>query len=173
MSNGQLNELYEYRHKLMDRYAQVVDDLADFLEAFPEKRLDQPLPPDGWSVHRILAHVRDMEAAAFLPRLELLLEEDQPYLARYDERRWLRENDPPSESAQEIFESYRCLRKRELSWLNEMQADGWSRTGRHPTWGQRTLQWWVERSLLHALGHLEALKKAGLGDESEKENKHG
>jgi hypothetical protein len=173
VSIGQLNELDEYRQKLLDRYAQVADDLAGFLDAFPEERLDQPLTPDGWSVHRILAHVRDMEAAAFLPRLELLLKDEQPYLERYDEREWLRENDPPSESAREIVESYHCLRKRELSWLNEMEPEGWSRAGRHPTWGQRTLQWWVERSLLHALGHLERSKKACLGDESGKENKHG
>lgn|GEM_PF-208579 len=173
MRMGQLKELDEYRQKLLDRYAQVVDDLAHFLDEFPEERLDQPLDPDGLSVHHILAHVRDLEAAAFFPRLELLLEEDQPSLERYEEQRWLREDDPPSESAQEILESYRCLRERELSWLKGIDSEGWSRTGRHPTWGPRTLQWWVERSLLHVLGHLEALKSAGLGDESGKENNRG
>jgi uncharacterized damage-inducible protein DinB len=154
-----LDELDEYRQKLLDRYAQVVDDFADFLDHFPEERLDQPQGSDGWSVHSILAHVRDMEASAFLPRLELLLEQEQPYLERYDERQWLQENNPPKESVQEILESYRCLRERELSWLKDMEPEGWSRTGRHPTWGLRTLQWWVERSLVHALGHLEALQE--------------
>jgi hypothetical protein len=55
------------------------------------------------------------------------------------------------------LQAYAELRQQELSWLRELSPAAWNRTGRHPWWGVRALQWWVEQCLLTARQHIKQL----------------
>ncbi len=48
---------------------------------------------------------------------------------------------------QTMLAEYRRLRETAWQMVKDLDAAGWSRLGRHPHFGRRTVQWWVERSL--------------------------
>jgi hypothetical protein len=56
-----------------------------------------------------------------------------------------------------MMEAYRIVRLEELGWIEAMQGEAWSRAARHPWFGIRTFQWWVEKSLVYAKDHVEEL----------------
>lgn len=155
-----MDELLEYRRQLLAHWQQVVDDLRQTLQAIPPARRHQPLEDGGWTPHQIMAHLRDVEAHALLPRLERILAEETPYLPNFNEQDWMQRHYQPQEPLEAILNAYADLRARQLALLRNAPGEAWSRTGRHPWWGKRTLQWWVERSLAHAREHLEQLQQA-------------
>ncbi len=154
-----MNELLDYRRQLLDRWQAVVDDIRQVLAQFPDDRLHHPLTGETWTPHQIAAHLRDVEAQAMWPRLERILHQDAPTLENFDEQAWMRQRYRPEEPLEDILAEYAALRARQIALLRDISLADWSRTGRHPWWGSRTLQWWVERSLAHAEEHLAQLQR--------------
>ncbi len=154
-----MEELIEYRRRLLDRYEQVAAELAQLLNQIPVEDRRKPLANSRWSPHHLAAHLRNVESQTFLPHFRRLLGKNGPGSEHSDSAVWTDENYDPNEPLQEILQVYARMRLQELEWLQSMPAEGWSRTDRHPVFGLRTLQWWVERSLAHAGEHLIELKK--------------
>ena len=75
----------------------------------------------------------------------------------FDDDGWMATRYDPAEPVQSILADYARLRQQELSWLHDLPPAAWNRTARHPWWGVRTLQWWVEQCLLTARQQLEQL----------------
>jgi hypothetical protein len=101
-----------------------------------------------------------MERHAYSPRIERILAEDHPLLPAFDAEAWARRHYRQDEPLEEILEEYAALRQSELERLQSLPPGSWSRVGRHPVYGLRTLQWWVEKGLAHAEEHLGALQKS-------------
>ena len=156
-----MEELWEYRQKMTDRFEAVVDDLEQAVENIPPQEYFSPLEPGGWNLHQVLVHLRDAEAHAFLPRIELILSQDHPYLENFDDEAWMAAHYDPAEPVKAVLDEYRRLRRRELKLLRLMPARSWSRAGLHPVQRVRSLQWWVEYSLSHAEEHLRQIRREG------------
>ncbi len=105
----------------------------------------------------MIFHLRAAEAEAFAPRLRRILEDDQPELADFDEGAWMAEHYEPEEPVQAILHAWQQVRRESARRLDGIPAQAWSRSGRHVYWGERTLLWWVERSLAHADEHRDQL----------------
>jgi hypothetical protein len=154
---SRMEELFIYRQRLLERMETVVDDLrAAALDGlFPESSSDrkegQPSP------HWWLAHLRNIEAQALAPRMKRILTEEEPLLSLFDDEDWMDKHYRLDEPIEAIVDDYERIRKGELAWLNEMKVQAWSRTCRHPWFGVRTLQWWVERTLAYAEEHLQEI----------------
>lgn len=149
--------LLEYRARLLDRLEAVVPELADAIAAIPESRWPGPLPRGGRSPHALLAHLRDMEREAYLPRLRRLLSEESPAFEPGDSPDWDTAIYNPNEPLTQVLADYAGLREAELQVLSTLQPSDWARSGRHATLGLRTLQWWVERMLAYAEDRLSEL----------------
>lgn len=156
-----MEELYTYRQRLLKRFGSVVDDLSAAAEAIPAESWHNALDDSGQTVHRTLAHLRDIEAGAFSARLRRILDEEQPCLELFDDDGWMASHYNPAEPPQAILDDYARLRQEELGWLVDLPPQAWNRTGRHPWWGLRALQWWVEQTLVYANQHLAKLLEAG------------
>ncbi|HEX7974293.1 MAG TPA: DinB family protein [Anaerolineales bacterium] len=154
-----MDPLDEYRQILLARYAAVGDELDQSLAQIPAKAQHTPLDWTGWSVHQIIAHLRDSEAQAYWPRLERTLNENMPVLDRFDGTTWMQEHYRPDEPTSAILADYRALREKELARLSSLQPGAWCRQARHPGWGVRTLQWLVEHSLAYTEMHLKQIKR--------------
>lgn len=155
-----MENLYEYRKRMLVRFQATVFDLEHAVDALPQRSWHMPLEPGGWSIHQVLVHLRDADAHAYLPRILRILAEDTPFVEDFDDSDWMAKHYNPNEPVGAILAEYRELRNKEIACLESMPADGWSRMGRHPTWGLRSIQWWVERSLAHCEEHLKQIQQS-------------
>jgi hypothetical protein len=155
-----MTELSEYRSRLIGRYAGQPEMLTALAERMSDERLRAELEPGGWSTHQVLTHIRDVEAQAFVPRLSKILEEDSPKLSSFDPEVWMDGHYNAQEPVGDILREIEALRSKGSSLIQPLGHDGWSRIGEHPSFGSRTLQWWIEYAVSHFDEHLEQLVKA-------------
>ena len=159
-----MEELLTYRQLLLERYAAIVEDLAVAAESIPESARHQALAGMSWSVHHVLAHLRASEERAFLKPMQRIVSEKDPLIDRFDASQWMEKHYRPDEPLEEIQAGYAGLRRMQMELIINLPADGWNRTGYHPTWGRRTLQWWLEHSLAHAEAHLRQFNRRSSDD---------
>lgn len=146
-----------YRKHLLERFVSVVNDLAQAAAAVPPERWHSPIP-EGGTPHRVLAHLRAIEAQALSLRLQRILDEMEPYLPLFNDSQWMAAHYDPDEPPEEILAAYRGLRREEVQMVKDLPPQGWNRTSRHPWWGVKTLQWWVEQILHYSEQHLQQIR---------------
>ena len=154
------DHLLDYRAQLLARLERQPADMAQVLAAFPEADWHRPPVGLGRPVHQTLAHVRDLELLAFLPRLQRILNEDQPALEPFASHDWSLPDYVPDEALTGILAAWSQTRAEVLNLLPGPAASQWTRRGFHPPSGKRTLQWWTERVYTHAQAHLLELRAA-------------
>lgn len=116
------------------------------LEKFPEKLTDEVSDltdkellwryrPEGWTIRQVVHHCADSHMNAFI-RFKLALTEKEPAILPYNQQAWASLADvskaPVSESLiilQGLHQRWRCL-------LENMSADDFKRTYRHPEFNQ-------------------------------------
>lgn len=152
-----LDQLFDYRARLLARIEIQPAEIAARLAGIPEPEWYQPRGTDGRSLHRILAHVRDIETLAFLPRIRRILSDERPVLTPFPTHNWSDGDYWPHEPMTDILAGWSQARAEVVDWLPSPASPAWSRTGFHPPSGQRTLQWWAERIYGHAREHLSIL----------------
>jgi hypothetical protein len=120
-----------------------------------------PVEEDGWSVHQVAAHVRDVDQLVYGLRAKRTATEDNPEFPNFDGDAYAREHYSPDESLEEILDSFLQSVESLADMLRSLPTEAWSRVSRHEKLGENlTLQLWVERSLAHIEEHLETVRKA-------------
>ncbi len=147
----------KYREMLLAEYAAQPGAMRDRLRGFANATMRESLEPGGWSPHQILAHVYAAEKHAFLPRVKRLYAEQGAQLRNWDETAWMEKRYDPSATVDSMLEGFAACREEGLALLREAEPAIWNRSGRHPSQGLRTLQWWVEYSVAHSAEHLAQL----------------
>ena len=152
-----MEEIFAYRQQLFSALRNVASEVS---------QLGLAIPCDDWYIafgldvttpHYTLAHLRELESQVFALQLHRFLLEDTLQLPLFDDVSWMAEHYDPSETAQAIVEKFSCLRSQEVLWLENLSPESWNRSARHPWWGVRTLQWWVELQLEYSHQHLREL----------------
>lgn len=159
-----MEELLAYRQNLLIKLESFVNELRQAVAAIPDTAWHTPPEPGQTTPHQVLVHLRTLESQAITVRLRRILDESEPYLPLFDDDEWMAAQYDPTESVQSILDDYANLRQQELSWLKDLPSQAWNRTARHPWWGVRALQWWVEQCLLTARQHLEQLQIKSASD---------
>ncbi len=154
-----MNELDEYREKLLNRFARVT---AEFRAACLAARNPQrPIERGGWNVHQVAAHTRDVDKLVYGARVRRTLAEGEPAFANFDGEAYMAKNYDPSESLLGLLGDLEASVQDLLKLLRDMPQSGWSRLSSHETQGGGiTLQAWVERDLQHIEEHLQTVMKA-------------
>lgn len=158
IEQDRMEELYLYRKRLVARLESIVQDLSSAAAAGSNDDWKSTQPDDPQTPHWKLVHLRNIERQALAPRLKRILNEDDPHLVLFDDEKWMESHYRADEPVEVIIADYEKIRKEELSWLKEMNVKAWSRTCRHPWFGVRTFQWWVEKTMAYAEEHLEEIK---------------
>jgi hypothetical protein len=156
--NEKAVELETYRKVFLERYQDVIEDLAQTLGAMTVEQRDDPVGPEMYHAHALTAHIRDLEEHLFLPVIEGVLREDGTRAPDISADILFEAHYRCSEPLESILDSLREIRRLQINKLKNMAPDGWNRKAVHATWGARTLQWWVELSLAHIEEHLANLK---------------
>jgi hypothetical protein len=155
-----MDELREYRVRLLERLQAQPQELAAAIAAVPEGEWHTRRDSSGVSVHQQAAHLRDLEAHAFLIRLRRVLSDDNPTLDPYTSHRWSDAEYQAGEPMEKILQEFAAAREEALNLLRSLPPEAWNRSGFHPPSGQRTTQWWAERMYGHVREHLAELGAA-------------
>jgi len=153
-----MKELLEYRMNLMER-------LEDAAKAFRAECLAAedpyaPLEEDGWNVHQIAVHTRDVDKLVYGLRVRRTAMEDNPEFPNFDGDAYMAENYNANESLSELLHNFVESVEALVELLRALPDEAWSRLSRHTTLGSGlTLQTWAEKNLAHIEEHLETMKK--------------
>jgi len=103
---------------------------------------------EGWSVVGVLCHLRDAEERA-LERMLAMRDQDDPFLAGYDQDAWARERSYETADFREVFDAFARCRSTYLVALASLDELEWRRTGRHEEQGSVT----ISGHTLHIVSH--------------------
>ena len=155
-----MEEILSYRVKLLDCLRHQPSDLAKTIKAIPETQWKLWQDAEGRTIHQIVAHMRDLEVLAFLPRFRRILTEENPLLEPFNSHTWSAADYQPAEPMATLLADFTRARAEVLQLIQPLTPEDWSRTGFHPPSGRRTAQWWAERIYIHAQDHLNQMRRA-------------
>lgn len=156
-SSERFDQLLDYRAALLERLDRQPAELARAIAALPESQWQSRRDARGRSPHSIAAHVRDLEALAYLPWLRQIASEIEPRLQPDPFDHWSVTRYDAAEEMPAILADWSRTRADMTHLLRTLPPGGWSRTGFYAPAGRRTLQWWAEQAGLHVRHHLEDL----------------
>jgi carbonic anhydrase/acetyltransferase-like protein (isoleucine patch superfamily) len=120
--------------------------------------------PEAWSAVEVIGHLRDGDAAVFLPRVERVLSEDFPAVADVSLHEWPRQRGYGEADPAAMLEEWRALRARLLVRLEPLGPEAWARLLVQPLRGPHTLADLVLLGVEHELSHRRQLRAAlGVG----------
>ncbi len=150
-------DLLAYRKSLLDRLEAAAGEFRAACLAVRDAT--QPVE-DGWNVHQIANHVRDVDQHVYGLRIRRSLAEENPQFENFDADSWMAEHYDPSEPLETLLDAFFGSVQELVAWLREQPAAVWSRPSRHVMYGDFAMQAWVERGLKHVEEHLETVRKA-------------
>jgi DinB family protein len=135
--------------KLEDTPRQVSNLLGNLDESILAQR-----PVDGgWSIHQVVAHLRDAQSV-LQTRIKLIIEQENPSLSFQPVFAWAEKEEGKAATTRDIFATYRASRDESLSLLGNCPLRDWWRTGLHEEFGRVTLKDQVNYFAAHELTHL-------------------
>jgi len=152
-----MKELAEYRVNLMKRLEDSAMSFRDecLKASDPYGRFDG----DGWNVHQIAVHTRDVDEMIYGLRARRTAVEENPEFPNFDGRAYMSANYNSSEPLDQVLSNLVENVQALVEWLRVLPVEAWSRISRHTTLGNGlTLQTWVERDLAHIEEHLETVR---------------
>ena len=154
-----MKQVSEYRAKLLDKLIASASEFRSACLAVADPFLT--MDRDGWSVHQIAAHVRDVDRFVYGLRARRTIEEENPEFPNFDGEAFARENYSHEESLETMLDGFVQSVQSLVELLQNLTPPDWSRVSRHEKLGANlTLQLWVERALAHILEHLETVREA-------------
>ncbi len=140
---------------LVKRIEESGKELLAYLAEIPEKEIHESPAPGEWSVHTIMAHLRDTEREVFLKRIRLVLNGGEPaHVENFDQEEWNRQHYSPSEPLKKIVSELRAARRKELALLRELPDRKWSDYCIHPNYGRISIEYIATHNYSHTLEHL-------------------
>lgn len=151
-----MEQLFEYRSHLLDRYEAATREFREAVETATQPNV--PREADGWSVHQIASHTRDVEKMVYGLRVRRTLEEDDPLFENFDGDAYMAEHYRADEPLASILDELAASVRDAVARLRALPPEAWTRPSRHETYGAGfTAQTWVERALAHVEEHLKTV----------------
>ncbi len=152
-----MEEIIAYRQELLSALLNVADELFVTVADTPARTWHLSFGPDWHTPHYMLSHLKEVETRMFIPNLYRIQARDNPLLTIFDDEAWMLGHYQPQESATKVLEEFTKSHQQQVGWLSNLGVESWSRIARHPWWGLRTLQWWVELELEFSQQEVEKL----------------
>jgi hypothetical protein len=154
-----MEELSAYRQRFLRRWEQIPNDFESSTESLSKggKHSRAKLAGLGWPKH--IAHVCLAERQLFIPAIQRILTENMPLLDDVLDQELLGGVSREKDSLELLLNELKTMHQDLLAALDNLPTQEWSRMGRHPRLGLRTLQWWLERCMVHADEHLRSVRE--------------
>lgn len=152
-----MKELMEYRRHLINRLVSATKEFRD--ACLTVKDASAPLGEEGWNVHQVATHTRDVNKLVYALRAKRTAEEDNPEFQNFDGDAYMAEHYDASTPLNQLLDEFVDDVETAQEFLESLPVEAWSRVSRHITFGDGfTLQTWVERNLAHIEEHLKSVQ---------------
>ena len=122
-------------------------------------RESRPAGDEDWTAKEVIAHLRDCEEFRLL-RCRRMRDEDEPFLAAFDQENLAWERDYASTDLAAALNAFERLRAAVLELLEALDNDGWQRVGLHEEDGRITIESHVRHAISHDLVHLRQIAES-------------
>lgn len=149
---------------MSDSYARSLEIMATtptllraIVDGVPDAALRRRPTPEGWSAYDVLVHLFRAESTTIGPRIQRMLDEENPDLAPPATSAGLPASREPAaapDDAAAILDAWQAARERNLQLFRSLAPSQLARTGRHPRYGQLTAREHVVEWAYHDLDHL-------------------
>ena len=95
--------------------------------------------PDEWSLLEIICHLRDVDREVNKPRLQKVLNENDPFILGEDTDPWAQERGYINQNGLEALQQLIMTRLEILDMLDAMKTEEWQRPARHAFFGRTAL----------------------------------
>jgi hypothetical protein len=146
------------RTALIARYKDGPRAVEAALDGLADAELDRRAAPDDWTVREIVHHLADSELT-LAARLRLLVAEDAPQIAAFDEQHFARRlhYDRPIATS---LATLRAARASTGELLGRLAEADWARAGTHTVRGHYSVEDWLSACAEHAHDHAEQIRRA-------------
>jgi len=114
---------------------------------------------DDWNVVFVVCHMRDLEAA-YLQRIHMMLEEENPSFPANDQRAMAIERNYAEADLLEALAAFESLRREFIALLRSLDDEQWERQGQHPYFGETTILTQAINNVMHDVNHIEQIARA-------------
>jgi uncharacterized damage-inducible protein DinB len=128
----------EERTQLIDRMAELPEQLKQAVTGLNGKQLDTPYREGGWTVRQVVHHLADSHMSAYC-RYKLALTEDNPAVSSFKEAAWAELADSRVTPVDVSLALVDNLHARWVVLLRSLKAADWERTLNHSQAGVMTL----------------------------------
>lgn len=142
-----MEELNAYRKDLLSALEEVNSDLYRLMSILPEGVWRKPSGEDAKSPHYRLALLRALDCEVFPINIHSMLSGEASVLEPFHMENWEADQYQLGEPLGDILDDLADHRKQEVTLLRSLSSADWSKSARHPWYGKRTVQWWVELQL--------------------------
>jgi len=115
--------------------------------------LRRPSGDDDLAPLQIICHLRDVDREINLPRLQTIVQDDNPFLSSVDTHTWIEERAYDREDPATAVRGYIAARMEVLESLRRLAPAQWRRPARHSLLGPITLAEWIAVLAEHDLRH--------------------
>ncbi len=148
---------------------QVLESLPEVIDrtvaGISEERLRTPETPGKWSALHVLRHLVDSELVWAI-RLRKAVAEDRPAIHGYDQDLWADRLHYDRQSSADVRADLRALRRLNLRFLRDLEAEELKRFGVHSERGEESVEHMIRLYAGHDLLHLRQLRRIlGLANE--------
>jgi FMN phosphatase YigB (HAD superfamily) len=114
------------------------------------------IPSSGeWSITEVLCHLRDVAAEVDEPRMEKVIQEENPFIAGMDTDPWAAERDYAAQDGPSALNAFTSTRMRLLEMLERLPAKAWGKPARHAIFGPTHLDELVGFIATHDRAHVQ------------------
>ncbi len=143
---------------LIEALKDLPERMAQELAGLSEEELRYRPGEGEWSLKELCGHLLD-SAEFDHKRIHMMMTQESPLLAPYDQEALVRERNHQEGDIQELLAGLRRWRAQTVEMLTELVDASWARQGRHEEFGRMSIRQYVERKVRHDALHLEHLRR--------------
>ncbi|TAK14930.1 MAG: hypothetical protein EPO32_00235 [Anaerolineae bacterium] len=125
----------------------------------PDTLSTRPAEED-WSVTEILCHFRDVDREVTIPRIDSILQSENPFIVAVNPDEWAGERNYKDEDPAAVFDQWSETRFELMTRLDSLNPTDWDRTARHTIFGPITLLELMRISARHDRLHIQQIHKS-------------
>jgi hypothetical protein len=162
-----VTEFELYRQELLDALAgddpiqvlrKTLEEVERLVRAAPSEQLTRAPAAGEWSPRDVLSHLADADLVVSV-RVRMIVTQDRPPLVGYDQEAWTARFGALDESASDILERWRALRRGNIALYEALTPAEWQRVGMHSERGEESVRLTVDMEAGHDRVHLEQLRR--------------
>ncbi len=155
LSAENIRQPFETPEALLAVLAATPAALDTFSRELKDQDWKQRRQAGEWSFAEILCHLRDVDSEVYLPRIETITRQENPFLPGVDTDRWAEERVYYLQDGKTALQQFTAARTQLLEVLKTIPLNEWQRTARHAIFGRTTLHEMVCFIATHDRNHIQ------------------